>query len=178
MESTSSEGLTRISCNWAIKDRVTLKEFILIPVGVGPINVYARINQVLKSLKKTFDEYLWENAMPQIISENPHTVKLRNGIKSVIAIDGDTPKYIAYKLSAQVYYIYKWNDLKKGDEFRTGQIIYLETKKKSGEKDYHVVTAGENMYDISQKYGIKLASLYKLNGSVESPLKITKVLLR
>ena len=53
------------------------------------------------------------------------------------------------------------------DDFplQEGDIIYLEKKKKKADKPYydHVVEAGESMYSISQKYGIQVKSLYKLN---------------
>ena len=44
----------------------------------------------------------------------------------------------------------------------------MEKKQKKAPKDYkgrlHYVRAGESMYSISQKYGIRLKSLYKMNG--------------
>ena len=42
---------------------------------------------------------------------------------------------------------------------------YLEKKKKKADKPYydHVVQVGESMHSISQQYGIRLKSLYKLN---------------
>ena len=45
--------------------------------------------------------------------------------------------------------------------------LYLKKKRSSAEKIYkrrpHVVKAGESMYDIAQKYGIRLKYLYKKN---------------
>ena len=45
--------------------------------------------------------------------------------------------------------------------------MYLKKKRSSAEKIYkrrpHVVKAGESMYDIAQKYGIRLKYLYKKN---------------
>ncbi len=46
-------------------------------------------------------------------------------------------------------------------------IIYLKKKRKKATKNYkdkfHVVKANESMYTISQKYGIRLKYLYKMN---------------
>jgi LysM repeat protein len=46
-----------------------------------------------------------------------------------------------------------------------GQIIYLQPKRTKADVGFetHLVREGETMYMISQKYGIKLESLYKLN---------------
>ena len=47
----------------------------------------------------------------------------------------------------------------------TGDVIYLERKNKRATPDYpdHVVRVGESMHDISQRYGIRLARLYRMN---------------
>ena len=46
--------------------------------------------------------------------------------------------------------------------------MYLKKKRKKAEKVFkgipHIVKAGESMYSIAQKYGIRLKSLYKKNG--------------
>ena len=45
--------------------------------------------------------------------------------------------------------------------------MYLKKKRTKAEKTYkkrlHTVKQGESMYDIAQKYGIRLSSLYKMN---------------
>ena len=48
-----------------------------------------------------------------------------------------------------------------------GEIVYLKKKRKKAPKQYknrpHIVKKGESMYIISQKYGIRLKNLYKMN---------------
>ncbi len=48
-----------------------------------------------------------------------------------------------------------------------GDIIYLKKKRSKAPKQYkkrpHVIQPGESMYTISQKYGIRLEKLYKMN---------------
>ena len=48
-----------------------------------------------------------------------------------------------------------------------GEVIYLKKKQKRAPKEFkrvpHVVQPGESMYDIAQRYGIRLESLYKMN---------------
>ena len=46
-----------------------------------------------------------------------------------------------------------------------GDIIYLKSKKKKASKPYtvYVVKDGDSMHGISQKYGIRLKNLYKMN---------------
>ena len=52
----------------------------------------------------------------------------------------------------------------KDYQFMGGEIVYLE-KKRRLTKEYivYVVRQGDSMYSISQKFGIRLKNLYKLN---------------
>ena len=44
-------------------------------------------------------------------------------------------------------------------------LFYLDKKHRRADKEHivHVVREGESMYSISQKYGIRLKNLYKMN---------------
>ena len=50
---------------------------------------------------------------------------------------------------------------------QAGDVLYLERKRKKAAKKYqdvpHVVVAGESMYTIAQRYGVRLESLYEMN---------------
>jgi flagellum-specific peptidoglycan hydrolase FlgJ/LysM repeat protein len=65
---------------------------------------------------------------------------------------------------------------------KSGSIVYLQAKRNkfNGEAKYHRVAACETMFDISQKYGIKLAKLYRKNEMREGdqPQVGEKIILR
>jgi LysM repeat protein len=86
-----------------------------------------------------------------------------NGVKVIIARRGDTFYSIANDFEIYTHQVYKYNDLRKKDSISEGQIIYLEPKKSSSKKLQHTVKPGEGLYDISQRYGIKLKNLCKYN---------------
>ena len=48
-----------------------------------------------------------------------------------------------------------------------GDIVFLKKKRTKADKIFkhvpHIVKAGESMYTIAQRYGIRLKSLYKKN---------------
>ncbi len=96
---------------------------------------------------------------------NPHQPYLANGLVYVIARDGDTWKNLSKELDISQRKLRKYNDLYKGYELQDGDIIYLEKKNRKAQKGYivHVLRAGESMYSVSQKYGIRLKRLYKMN---------------
>jgi LysM repeat protein len=86
-----------------------------------------------------------------------------NNIKFVIAKEGDTYFKIANEFELGLWQIYKYNDLSKKDVLQEGDVIYLQPKRNKAKNEFHRVTEGETMHSISQKYGIKLKKLYKLN---------------
>lgn len=96
---------------------------------------------------------------------NPHEPYLANGLLYVIARTGDTFKGLAEEFDISARKLRKYNDLYKGYTLKKGDVIYLEKKNRRAHKAYktHRVQAGESMYLISQRYGIRLERLYKMN---------------
>jgi LysM repeat protein len=89
---------------------------------------------------------------------------------------------LSRKLGMAPWQLPKYNDLPKKCKVKAGEIIYLKPKRNKAEKKYaeHVVSRGETMRDISQKYAVKINSLYKLNGWEQGvqPVEGSKVRLR
>jgi LysM repeat protein len=78
---------------------------------------------------------------------------------------GDSWKSISQEFDISQKKLRQYNDLYKGYALQVGDILYLEKKNKKAQKEniVHVLRNGESMYSISQKYGIRLKNLYKLN---------------
>ena len=61
----------------------------------------------------------------------------------------------------------RYNERDKDDVLASGDVVYLKKKHRKADKEFrnrpHTVRSGESMYAISQLYGIRLKSLYKLN---------------
>ena len=104
-----------------------------------------------------------EDFKPVAIGAANRQMYTNNGIKLIYARKGDTFYKIAQDFNIYTWQVRQYNDLKKNDKINEGQVIYIEAKKKKGNKAYHTVSAGETLYDISQKYGIKLKKLCKNN---------------
>lgn len=96
---------------------------------------------------------------------NPHQTYLANDLVYVIARKGDTFKSLSKELEISRKKLRKYNELPKDYQFMGGEIIYLNKKHKRATEGYiiHVVKEGDSMYSISQKYGIRLKYLYKMN---------------
>ncbi|MCF8331438.1 MAG: glucosaminidase domain-containing protein [Bacteroidales bacterium] len=97
------------------------------------------------------------------VGTNELMVKRKNRIKYVIARKGDNPDVIAEELDMWTWQIRKYNELDGKRTIDAGDIVYLQPKRRKGSEKYHTVQEGETMYEISQKYGIKLKHIYKKN---------------
>lgn len=98
---------------------------------------------------------------------NRRTVALSdNRIKYVIAKEGDTFQRIADELDMMDWQIRKYNDFARQERPQAGEIIYLQPKRNKAKSAWHTLAEGESMRDVSQRYGIKLKKLYRLNNLV------------
>ncbi len=95
---------------------------------------------------------------------NGRQVFLNNDIKYVIVKADDTFSKIANDLNMGVWQLYKYNDMTSSTALQAGMLLYIQPKRRRAESaETHTLKPGETMHDISQRYGIRLKSLYKLN---------------
>ena len=97
-------------------------------------------------------------------------VYLSSGLLYVVANTGDTFKSLSKELGVSRRKLIKYNDLYKDYNLKAGDIIYLEKKRSKADKQYrfHTTGNGESLYSISQKYGVRLKNVYKMNPEYES----------
>ena len=88
-----------------------------------------------------------------------------NGLLYIIAERNDSYAKIAEEMGFKLKDLIKYNEVPENFQLHSGDIVYLEKKNRDACKPYfeHVVRVGESMHDISQKYGMKVSRLYKLN---------------
>ena len=96
---------------------------------------------------------------------NPHQTYIANDLLYIVVRAGESWKSISKEFDISQKKLRKYNDLYKGYALQVGDILYLEKKNKKADKEHivHVLRAGESMYSVSQKYGIRLKNLYKMN---------------
>lgn len=106
---------------------------------------------------------------PEIMANKPifkgRKIMVHNGVKYIFVREGDTYFKIANNLDMMLWQLYKYNDLNKSDKLKSGQVLYLQPKRNKAKRGYnfHIVRYGEDMYDISQKYAVKLRNLFRMN---------------
>lgn len=92
-------------------------------------------------------------------------ISKRNRINYIIVSEGDTYSSLEKDFNMMHWELIKYNDLPEEFQLQTGMILYLQPKRNKAavDNDFHIIEKGETMHGISQKYGIKLDKLSKLN---------------
>ena len=82
-----------------------------------------------------------------------------------MAKEGDTFESVGKVFDISAKMLRKFNDVASDVELSKGDIVYIERKKTQwlGNVMQHKVVRDENLYSLSQSYGIRLKSLMKLN---------------
>lgn len=113
-----------------------------------------------RSSRASFDKKINES-----LKNWKHQPYKTHGLVYVLAVDGDTYENIAAEFNFKVNDILKYNEVPKGFPLNEGDIVYFEKKKSRANKPYfeHVVQIGESMHSISQRYGIRVKNLYRMN---------------
>lgn len=119
----------------------------------------------IKKIRKDAKKESGKQDCQQQTTKSKKEILKANGMLYVIASEGDTFESLSKELGLSKRKIRKYNDLYKGYTFKDGDIIYLEKKNSKATKghEFHTTKDGESLYRISQIYGIRLKSLYKLN---------------
>lgn len=59
--------------------------------------------------------------------------------------------------------LFEFNDMRPADVAENDQLIFLQRKRKTGANEFHIITEGETIYDISQTEGIRIESILEYN---------------
>jgi LysM repeat protein len=86
-----------------------------------------------------------------------------NEARVILLPAGSSLLAVANNYNVSYKKLLNFNELDETDILSDDQLIFLEKKPKKGSKDYHVTEDNENVYLISQKEGVQLASILEYN---------------
>ena len=124
------------------------------------------IDKWMESNLATSDEQINPNAFRVTVnSHKGYGVYRSNHTFYVVAKEGDTYESVGDIFDISPKMLRKFNDVAKNAKLSKGDIVYIERKKTQwlGNVMQHKVLRDENLYSLSQSYGIRLKSLVKLN---------------
>ncbi len=86
-----------------------------------------------------------------------------NETKVVWIAKGTSYLKVAEENNISLSRLFEFNDMRGLDIALIDQLVYLQRKRKKGANEFHIVAAGETVYDIAQKEAIRLESLLGYN---------------
>ena len=115
-----------------------------------------------------FARYVWISAFPGSgYAGDGRKIYENNSLKCIVARSTDNLSKLSDMLGITEKKLVKYNDLKYAGSLEPGQVVYMQPKKRKAAVHSHVVKAGETLYEISQRYGIKMKLLLKRSGMSE-----------
>ena len=96
-----------------------------------------------------------------------------NEVRCTILYPGETLSSISMKYNIPKNKILDYNETANETDIQEGDVVFLGKKKRKfkGAQDFYYVKAGESLFSIAQQFGIRTASLAKMNGkNLFSPL--------
>jgi LysM repeat protein len=130
-------------------------------------------NKRQKSDKSEFSDF-------EISRNNQRAIALNNNVKYIVAKKGDTYTKLTQEMDLMNWQIKKYNNLEDNHEFKEGEIVYIQPKRRKAMQANYRLETNETLKDVSQKFAIKLDRIYSLNGlkKTEKPVQGTIIKLR
>ena len=90
----------------------------------------------------------------------------QNGVMFVYASEGETYASIAESNGLFLRELLRFNDLNEDVQLAPGTVVYLQKKKKLAAPglEMYVIEKGDSLRDVSQRFGVRLDNLCKING--------------
>ncbi len=165
---------------------------VLIPIGFDKAELIARKNDgIYKNGNKDHTRettlmvgangsrvksyYSAADQFPRIKNTDKNDLYEINGRRGTIAKPGDNFDVLAIRGGLTLDKFKEYNDLTNYDKVKAGQVYYFEKKAGKAKSHYHTLLPGQTMWDVSQKYGLRLNKLLSKNrledeGGVKSGL--------
>lgn len=86
-----------------------------------------------------------------------------NGIPTIIAQKGERLSALAKRANVELTNLMKWNDVEIDHNVVAGMHYFLGAKKTKAEKAFHQAKPGDNLWLVSQQYGVQIKRLRKYN---------------
>jgi membrane-bound lytic murein transglycosylase D len=159
---------------WAANGKIPAGSFTLFFIKEGglptePTQAAAQTSPVTTAVapSKTTPTYSKANSFPKITGNTSKATQpkqiLVNELEGVQASATASPSTFSTEIGVKERRFLKINDMKASERVEKGAYYYTEKKRPSAEVGTHVVQAGETLWSISQKYGIRLAALKSKN---------------
>lgn len=151
---------------------------ILVPrQGTPPKKAVAQNNARKSKISEPQKKIYPSELKPGLTEANKSTIIPLNGIPSILARDADDVHTLSARAGISEKRFRKYNDMGDSDKIIPNEFYYIKKKKGKAKIGFHVAKRNENLWEISQQYGIRLTKLAQRNRmSVIDKLKPGRVL--
>ena len=151
---------------------------VLIPrQGTPPRRAIAQNNNKRSKISEPQTKIYPTELKPGITEANKSTIIPLNGIPSILARSNDDVHSLSARAGISEKKFRKYNDMGESDKIIPNEFYYIKKKKGKAKIGFHVAKRDESLWQISQRYGIRLANLAKRNRmSIIDELKPGRVL--
>jgi membrane-bound lytic murein transglycosylase D len=101
-----------------------------------------------------------------IINGVDQTKTVINGVQVIRANDGETVFAIASRADLDVSKFIQYNDLTIDHTIRPGSFYFVKQKKKKNSAGTYQTKPGDDLWSVSQQFGVRLKNLKKLNPEI------------
>lgn len=135
---------------------------VIIPVENGEKAAYTAIAKNNEGTQRPVNESAArvETRSGQAVTNETRVI---NGIPAIKATAGETSAMLAKRAGIGLSAFLKFNDLSISDPLVADAYYYIRKKKSQGAVPLHRVDANETLWLVSQRYGIQLRRLKKIN---------------
>jgi membrane-bound lytic murein transglycosylase D len=131
-----------------------------VPVG--------RLNTDFNTLWLDSPQKKAEAILPASTSVKTDSLFFVNGIRAICSKKDEDAAKLAIRGKIDLDDFLKFNEMEFSTPFNAGTIFLLNKKKNTTFSEYHKVKKGENLWSISQLYGIKIKKLKRFNVQVKN----------
>ena len=133
-----------------------------------PVKSEIKEETILEAAQPEKGEQLASHEFKRVEGETVPAFLTWNGIEAIQAQVGDNSAKLALQGGIRLRKFLRINNLEKFEEIKASQIYYLSHKKDEALVLFHTVQPGENVWDISQMYGITIDAILHKNRMEES----------
>ncbi len=137
--------------------------FVVVPVN-GKVEKYvAEENRPIEKSIEVPEEKIYPKELkPGITNKRGIRIKI-NGVPAVMATELDDLNTLSAVAGISDKQFLKYNDLGEQSPISSGEVYFVNKKKSKSAIGFHVATDGETLWEISQRFGVRLNSLARKN---------------
>ncbi|MBQ0119253.1 MAG: glucosaminidase domain-containing protein [Bacteroidales bacterium] len=163
---------TQVVVSTTKKTESSIKDSTIVPI-IEPQTVEPVISEDTTKEVLTFSE---SAAMGSVTMYSNHKSGIQNGVRYVVAKQGESFASMAYDFNIREKMLRRYNDATDGREIEEGDRVYIYPKHRRSDRKHrtYYVRKGDSAWSISQKFGMRMKTLYELNGIPEGTELVTR----